>query len=90
LRDKLTESVLPIRINQVLNKPDYRRSKGTFLLSTPATDLTDPRIEAKASRASRGARGASGRPRGLVDAARRILGHLPEQELDAKATEAVV
>jgi hypothetical protein len=33
--------------------------------------------------------GRPGRPRGLVDDARQILRHLPEQELDAKATEAV-
>jgi hypothetical protein len=46
LWDKLPESVLPVRVDQVLNKPDYRRSKGTFLLSTPTTDLTDPRIQA--------------------------------------------
>jgi hypothetical protein len=43
-----------------------------------------------ASRASRADRvGRPGRPRGLVDDARQILRHLPEQELDAKATEAV-
>jgi hypothetical protein len=33
--------------------------------------------------------GRPGRPRGLVDDARQILRHLPKQELDAKATEAV-
>src|SRR4030081_107036 len=46
LWDDLTESVLPIRINQVLNKPDYCRSKCTFLISSPFTDQTDPWIQA--------------------------------------------
>ena len=31
-RVALTESVLPIRTDQVLGKPDHRRSKGTFLI----------------------------------------------------------